>query len=62
MCAPVAVHTAIRKIKRVTEEPCALQMVIFEIIKVGAVAVVAARPAKVCRFNIQARLCLKINI
>lgn len=62
MCACIAVHTVIRKIKRDTEEPCAVQMAIFEIIKVGGVAAVAARLALACRFNIQALLCLKINI
>lgn len=62
MCACVVVHTAIREIKRDTEEPGAVQMVIFEIIKVGGVAAVATRPALACRFNMQALLCLKINI
>lgn len=57
MCAYVAVHTAIRKIKRDMEEPCAVQMVIFEINKVGGVAAIAARPAFARRFNIQAPLC-----
>lgn len=42
MCACVAVHTAIRKIKRDMEEPCAVQMAIFEIIKVCGVAAAAA--------------------
>lgn len=59
MCACVAVHTAIRKIKRDSGEPCVVQMAIFEIIKVGGEAAVAARPASACRFNIQVLLCLK---